>query len=79
MLNAEVEKDLDFDAYFRFGLEYEIIEKVKFRTGLVTEPFESAFGLGFAPSAFDVDYAFRNNPDLGDIHELSIAYRFSGR
>jgi hypothetical protein len=76
MLNAEIEKDLDFDAYFKIGIEYQIIEKVKIRTGLVTEPFESAFGVGFAPSSFDVDYSFRNNPNLGDIHELSIAYRF---
>jgi len=76
MLNAEVEKDLDFDAYFKFGLEYEIIKRLNMRTGLVTEPFESSFGIGFKPSAFDIDYAFRNNPDLGDIHELSIAYRF---
>ncbi|MFY0651754.1 MAG: hypothetical protein JXQ96_06955 [Cyclobacteriaceae bacterium] len=76
MLNAEVEKDLDFDAYFKIGLEYEVIEKLTIRTGLVTEPFESAFGIGFAPSAFDADYAFRNNPNLGDIHELSITYRF---
>jgi len=76
MLNAEIEKDLDFDAYFKIGLEYEIVKKVKIRTGLVTEPFESAFGIGFAPSAFDVDYAFRNNPNLGDIHELTITYRF---
>lgn len=77
ILNAEVEKDLDFDAYFKMGLEYQLVDKVAIRTGLVTEPFESAFGIGFTPSAFDVDYAFKNNPDLGDIHELSITYRFN--
>ena len=79
ILNTEIEKDLDFDAYFKFGLEYELIEKIKIRTGLTTEPFESAFGVGFYPSSFDVDYAFRNNPNLGDIHELSITYRFDKR
>ncbi len=76
MLNAEIEKDLDFDAYFKLGLEYQVIEKLKVRTGLTTEPFESAFGVGFTPSAFTVDYAFRNNPNLGDIHELTITFQF---
>ena len=77
MLNAEVEKDLDFDAVLKFGLEYEIIDKLRVRTGIIGEPFESAFGIGFRPSSFDIDYSYRNNPDVGDIHEMSIVYRFA--
>lgn len=79
MLNAEIEKNLNFDALVKIGLEYKLIEKVTIRTGIVTEPFESAFGLGFHPGKINVDYALRNNTDLGDIHEVSVAYRLPGK
>ncbi|MEM7297940.1 MAG: hypothetical protein AAF391_06705, partial [Bacteroidota bacterium] len=74
MLNVEVEKDLDFDEVFKAGLEYQIIKKVFIRTGISTEPFLSAFGVGFHPKNLKFDYAFSNDSRLGNVHELSVSY-----
>lgn len=79
MFNVEVEKDLDFEALFKAGIEYQIIENLFARTGINTtgrevDAFISAFGLGYIYKKFWVDYAYSNNNKIGDIHELSIAY-----
>lgn len=76
MLNMEVEKDLDFNELFRAGIEYQIIEKVFVRTGISTQPFLGAFGVGFHPKNLKFDYAFSNDSKLGSIHEISVAYSF---
>lgn len=76
MLNLEVEKDLDFEEVLKAGIEYQIIENVFLRTGISTEPFLSAFGVGFHPKNFKFDYAFSNDSKLGNIHEISVAYSF---
>jgi len=76
ILNAEVEKDLDFDEVFKAGIEYRIIENVYVRTGISTEPFLGAFGVGFHPKNLKFDYAFSNDSRLGSIHEISVAYSF---
>lgn len=74
MINAEVEKDLDFDEIIKVGLEYQIIEHVFLRTGISTEPFLSAFGVGFHPKKLQFDYSYSNDSKLGSIHELSLAF-----
>ncbi|MEQ6165929.1 MULTISPECIES: hypothetical protein [unclassified Ekhidna] len=76
ILNAEVEKDLDFNELFKAGIEYQIIESVYLRTGISTEPFLGAFGVGFHPKNLKFDYAFSNDSRLGSIHEISVAYSF---
>ena len=77
ILSVETEKDLDFDEVIRVGLEYQIVEDVFVRTGLNTEPFIGAFGIGFYPKNFQIDYSFSNDPNLGSIHEFSFSYVFS--
>lgn len=74
LVSAEVQKDLDFDAILKFGLEYEIVKKVWVRTGFSTEPFKSSFGGGWQWSDFVIDYAFSDQTDLGAIHEISLTY-----
>lgn len=76
MLNLEIEKEINQEALLKIGLEYKILENVCLRTGFHTQPFESSFGIGFRPGKLNVDYAYNNNPDLGDIHEISIGYNF---
>ncbi|MEP1031967.1 hypothetical protein [Ekhidna sp.] len=76
MLNLEVEKDLDFDEIFKAGIEYRIVEKVFVRTGISTQPFIGAFGVGFHPKNLKFDYGFSNDSKLGNIHEISVAYSF---
>ncbi len=75
MINAEVEKSIDEALRFKFGLEYEIIASVFIRTGIITKPFNSNFGIGFDPGRLSVDYAYGNHSNLGDIHQFSFVYR----
>ncbi|MEQ9231268.1 MAG: hypothetical protein RIF46_11350, partial [Cyclobacteriaceae bacterium] len=74
IISIETEKDLDYDEVFRVGLEYQIVENLFIRTGLSTEPFNGAFGVGFQPKRFQVDYAFSNDSNLGSVHEVSVSY-----
>lgn len=77
MINAEVEKDLDFDEVIKVGLEYQLIENVYLRTGISTQPFLSAFGIGFHPKRLLFDYSYTNDSKLGAVHELSLAFSFA--
>ena len=74
LLVLETEKDLDFPEVYKAGLEYRVIDNVWVRTGLRTEPFKGAFGVGFKPRNYQVDYAFSNDVNLGAIHEVSCSF-----
>ncbi len=74
VISIETEKDLDYDEVFRVGVEYQIVENLFIRTGLSTEPFNGAFGVGFQPKRFQIDYAFSNDSNLGSVHEVSVSY-----
>ncbi|MEM8938664.1 MAG: hypothetical protein AAGC64_04870 [Bacteroidota bacterium] len=76
MLNIEIEKDLDFDEVFKAGLEYQLVNNVFVRTGIRLEPLIGAFGVGFYLKRLTFDYAFSNDSELGNIHEVSLAYLF---
>ncbi len=78
MINLETEKELGFGEVFKAGLQYQLIEQLSFRTGISTRPFKSAFGFGLVLSGFLFDYAYISNPNLGGIHELSLAYKLKG-
>ncbi len=69
---AEVEKDVDFAATFKTGLEYEIVKYLRFRTGIHTRPQLYAFGVGFSPKKLQIDYALRTHPILGLSHQISL-------
>lgn len=73
MINMEVEKDLLFEETFKAGMEYMIIDHVFMRTGIRTQPFIGAFGIGFHPKNLQFDYAFSNDFILGNTHEVSLA------
>lgn len=77
MVNVEVEKEINQKEIIRAGVEFQIIERVFIRTGIITRPFSGAFGIGFYPKNFKIDYAFSNQSTLGNVHELSVAYRLN--
>ncbi len=79
LLVGEVQKDLDFDEIVKLGLEYEIIEHVWLRTGISTNPFKAAFGVGAFWRSVGIDYSFNDQTDLGSIHEFSMSYELSRR
>ncbi|MBL3657957.1 PorV/PorQ family protein [Fulvivirga sediminis] len=73
-LNAEVEKDIDYDTTLKLGLEYVFLKYIALRTGAQTSPFIQYFGLGFFTSRLKVDYALSNNNKLGFTHQVGISH-----
>jgi hypothetical protein len=76
IINVETEKDIDYPASLKAGLEYEIVKKVFLRTGISTRPFDNHFGIGFFPKKFSFEYALSTNTRLGFSHHLTLGYRF---
>ena len=76
VLNVETEKDIDYPAIVKVGLEYEIVKKVFVRTGISTRPFDNHFGIGFFPKKFSFEYALSTNTQLGFSHHITLGYRF---
>jgi hypothetical protein len=76
MLNVETEKDLEQDADFKAGLEYQVIEKLALRTGFSTLNQTASFGVGFKAKAFQLDYALSSQSRLGFSNHISVGYKF---
>jgi hypothetical protein len=76
ILNAEVEKDIDYQTLFKAGVEYEIVKKLFLRTGITSLPFTHHFGVGVLAKNLMFDYALTSHPELGFSHHLSLAYQF---
>lgn len=75
-LLVEGEKDVDLTTDLKFGIEYQIIEKVKMRTGFTTETNTHSFGAGIKLNRFEIDYGIRINRFLGNNHNLGLVYTF---
>ncbi len=73
LINAEIEKDLDFDEIIKAGIEYQVVTNVFIRTGISTKPFVNAFGIGFHPKRIQFDYSYAEDANLGSIHEISLS------
>jgi hypothetical protein len=76
MLNLETEKDIDYPATVKAGIEYQIVSHLFLRTGITSKPFVNHFGIGLSRKHFQFDYALRTHPVLGFSHHLSLAYSF---
>ncbi len=74
LINAEIEKDIDFDAGLRVGFEYAFLKKFRGRAGVLTYPFTNFLGLGFNTSRLNIDYALTRNANLGFSNQASISY-----
>lgn len=46
-LLAEVEKDIDYPARAKFGMEYQVADPFRLRVGVATQPTTVNFGLGY--------------------------------
>lgn len=77
LLAIETEKNIDYDASLKAGIEYQIIEdKFTLRSGFITQTNTLTFGAGFRARQLYVDYAFGNTTHIGSSHHLSVAYQF---
>ncbi len=75
--NGSVEKEIDFEPSFRFGVEYGIIEYLTLRSGFMSEPSSYSVGIGIHYSFLNLDYAFFSHPDLGLTHQMGIIIDFN--
>ncbi|RED96652.1 hypothetical protein [Marinoscillum furvescens] len=78
MLNTEIEKQLNTRERIKTGMEYQVIEFLAIRTGIMIQNHKHsktqitpAFGFGVTPGKLTVDYAFSAHT-LGAVHELSV-------
>lgn len=76
-LAAELEKELDYAATLKMGMEYAFHKKFIARTGYALKPNTAFFGLGFKTKKFIIDYAVQYNVLLRLSHQASIEYQFT--
>lgn len=74
--NFGVEKELDYNPSFRFGIEYIPIKYFSLRSGFMNEPSSYSFGAGIHYSFLNLDYAFFTHQDLGLTHQAGIVIDF---
>ncbi len=75
-VTAEVEKDIDRDERFRFGVEYIPNKVLYLRTGISTAAVQGHFGVGFRLKQLDIDLAVALRSQLGPTPMLNLNYRF---
>jgi len=78
-ITTEIEKDLDYAATWKAGIEYQVHKKFLFRTGFNINPNAGFVGLGFRPARFLLDYAFEYASHLGGQHQATVGYQFIKR
>ena len=73
---AEVEKDIDYNASFRGGIEYHPVEQLYLRGGISTNPVQSSFGFGLKLKNFRMDVSASYHQVLGFSPQLGLSYDF---
>lgn len=74
LVTCEVEKDLEYSAVFRSGLEYMPGDKLYIRGGIATNPGIIAFGFGLRLDSFKADISSTYHQVLGFSPQLSLTY-----
>ncbi len=75
---AEVEKDLDYEANVKVGIEYAFQENLFFRTGISTNPVLFSFGVGYQlKNGIGIDVATSMHQVLGWSPSVSLVYQRS--
>jgi hypothetical protein len=72
-LVVQTDKDVDFPAQFRTGMEYQLRSFLHMRTGFSTQPFSLHGGFGLWPGPFRMDYALQHHGHIGLQHHLSFS------
>ncbi|MFC2125578.1 hypothetical protein ACFLU5_12275 [Bacteroidota bacterium] len=73
--NLETEKEIDFKVTIRSGIEYAFKQRFFIRTGIITNPFSSSYGLGLLSGRFIIDYGLRRSGTLGMSHMMTVVFR----
>ena len=75
-ITLEAEKDIDFPANFKAGIEYKANEKIYLRGGIGASPTAATFGVGVYHKGLKLDLASSYHQILGFIPEVSLTYVF---
>ena len=75
-VTLEAEKDIDFPANFKAGIEYKANNKIYLRGGIGTTPATAAFGVGVYHKGLKLDLASSYHQVLGFTPEVSLTYIF---
>ena len=70
----EVEKMQGYDAQYRMGLDYAIMEWFSVRAGVSTYPSQLTFGFGVKKGFIKVDYAYVSHPVLNGTHFFTLEF-----
>jgi hypothetical protein len=73
---CEVEKEPDYSATFKSGVEYKASRKIAFRSGFNLHPQAGFFGTGFKSGKFDLDYSLQYNDPTGISHQATVSLQF---
>ncbi len=74
IVNFVASQILGYEAVYRAGLEYLIIDGLALRSGFQVDPQKLYFGLGLNLEKFTIDITTYNNPYLGFANQLSVTY-----
>lgn len=75
LLVVETEKDVEQDAEFKAGLEYQVIDALTVRAGVATLTEQATGGLGLRLGRLRLDYAAGYHNALGLSQHLSVSMR----
>ncbi|MBT1705479.1 hypothetical protein [Chryseosolibacter indicus] len=79
LISSEIEKQLDLQAIWKTGVEYQFNKKFFCRTGFNIDPDAAFLGVGFMPEKLSLNYAMEYNIRLGISHQASVSYKFKKR
>lgn len=74
-LNVETEKDVEQDADFKAGLEYQVLKPLAVRAGFSALTEQTTGGLGFYTGQLRIDYAAAWHSALGLSQHVSVGLR----
>lgn len=75
MIVVETEKDIDFDAIVKFGVEYQFMDILYVRGGISNNPTSSAFGFGLIMKNFILEASSSFHQTLGMTPGISLIYK----
>ena len=70
----ETEKDIQYNAAFKAGVEYHAVKQFYFRAGISTNPVLNSFGFGLELKNFNLDFATTYHQVLGFTPQVSIIF-----
>jgi hypothetical protein len=77
LLVAETEKDVDYPASFKAGIEYKLRPFLAVRGGFSTKPTSLHGGIGLLTGKFRIDYALQHHRYLGLLHHATFSLQLS--